>query len=321
MAFRLGHAATRMPPFDGANGWINSPPLSPDDLRGHVVLTNFWTFTCVNWLRTAPYIRAWAEKYAEHGLITIGVHTPEFDVEHDRGNVERMVEKLRVDYPVAIDNDFAVWEAFANRAWPAVYIADSEGALRFQHWGEGRYEESERAVQELLGVEDDLASVEALGVEAPADWDQVESPESYVGYARAERFASPGGLVRGERHTYSAPDDDLGLNQWALVGDWTIRPQPAISHDAGGRLAYRFHARDLNLVLAPAEGEEARFRVRLDGEAPEGSRGDDVDKQGDGVASEPRLYQLIRQPGRIEDRTFEIEFLDPGAQAYVFTFG
>jgi thiol-disulfide isomerase/thioredoxin len=321
MAFRLGHATTRIPSFDGANGWLNSEPLSPEDLRGHVVLVDFWTFTCVNWLRTAPYIRAWTEKYANEGLVTIGVHTPEFDVEHDLGNVERMVKELRVEYAVAIDNDFAVWDAFANRAWPAIYLADSDGALRFQHWGEGRYEESERAIQELLGVEDELVSVEGSGLEAPADWDNVESPETYVGYSQAERFASPGGLVPGERHAYSTPDE-LALNQWALAGEWTIRPQPAISHEEGGRLAYRFHARDVNLVLAPAEGgAPVRFRVLLDGERPGGSHGVDVDDQGNGIATEPRLYGLIRQPGRIEDRMFEIVFLDADAQAYVFTFG
>jgi thiol-disulfide isomerase/thioredoxin len=282
---------------------------------------NFWTFTCVNWLRTAPYIRAWAEKYKDHGLVTIGVHTPEFDVEHDLGNVERMVKELRVGYPVAIDNDFAVWDAFSNRAWPAIYLADSDGALRYQHWGEGRYEESEEAIKELLGMEDDhLVSVEASGLEAPADWDNVESPETYVGYAQAERFASPGPLARGERRAYSTPGE-LALNHWALEGEWTIRPQPAISHDEGGRLTYRFHARDVNLVLAPGESQATRFRVLLDGEPPGASHGIDVDEKGAGVVTEPRLYGLVRQPGRIVDRTFEIVFLDPGAQVYVFTFG
>jgi thiol-disulfide isomerase/thioredoxin len=320
MVFRLGHTTTRIPSFDGANGWLNSEPPSSDDLRGHVVLVNFWTFTCVNWLRTAPYIRAWTEKYEDAGLVTIGVHTPEFDVEHDLGNVERMVNELRLDYPVAIDNDFAVWDAFTNGVWPAVYLADSDGALRFQHWGEGRYEESELAIQELLGVEDELVTVEGSGLEAPADWDNVESPETYVGYARAERFASPGGLARDERYAYSTPDE-FGLNQWALAGEWTIRPQPAISHEEGGRLSYRFHARDVNLVLAPGESRAARFRVLLDGEPPGASHGSDVDEQGYGIVTEPRLYGLIRQPGRIEDRTCEVTFLDSGAQVYVFTFG
>jgi thiol-disulfide isomerase/thioredoxin len=313
--------AARIPSFDGANGWLNSEPLSSDDLRGHAVLVNFWTFTCVNWLRTAPYVRAWAEKYEDQGLVTIGVHTPEFDVEHDLGNVKRMVKELQVEYPVAIDNDFAVWEAFANRAWPAVYLADSDGALRFQHWGEGRYEETERVIQQLLEVDDDLVSVEASGLEAPADWDNVKSPEAYVGYARAESFSSPGGLIPDERHAYSAPSE-LGLNEWALEGEWTVKPQPAISHEEGGRLMYRFHARDVNLVLAPtADGAPVRFRVLLDGDGPGDSHGVDIDEQGNGIVSEPRLYSLIRQPGRIDDRTFEARFLDPGARAYVFTFG
>jgi thiol-disulfide isomerase/thioredoxin len=311
----------RLPDFGGANGWLNSGPLSPDDLRGHVVLVNFWTFTCVNWLRTAPYIRALADKYKQQGLVTIGVHTPEFDVEHDFGNVERMVKDLRVDYPVAIDNDYAVWDAFTNNAWPAVYLADGEGALRYQHLGEGNYEESERAIQELLGVEDDLVSVEGSGLEAPADWENVRSPETYVGYARAEGFASPGGIAVGERHAYSLPEE-LGLNRWALSGEWTIGPQAAVLNEPGGRLTYRFHARDLNLVLAPPEdGGEIALRVLLDGEPPGEAHGEDIDEQGDGTVSEPRLYQLVRQSGRITDRTFEITFLERGAQAYVFTFG
>jgi thiol-disulfide isomerase/thioredoxin len=311
----------RLPGFGGANGWLDSGPLSPDDLRGHVVLVNFWTFTCVNWLRTAPYIRAWADKYKQQGLVTIGVHTPEFDVEHDFGNLERMVKDLRVDYPVAIDNDYAVWDAFTNNAWPAVYLADGEGALRYQHLGEGNYEESERAIQELLGVEDDLVSVEGSGLEAPADWENVRSPETYVGYARAEGFASPGGIAVGERHAYSLPEE-LGLNRWALSGEWTIGPQAAVLNEPGGRLTYRFHARDLNLVLAPPEnGGEIALRVLLDGEPPGEAHGEDIDEQGDGTVSEPRLYQLVRQSGRITDRTFEITFRDPGAQVYVFTFG
>lgn len=319
MAF--GQPMTRIPSLAGANRWLNSEPLSPEGLRGHVVVVNFWTFTCVNWLRTAPYIRAWAQEYKELGLVTIGVHTPEFDVEHDFGNVERMVKQLRVDYPVAIDNDYAVWGAFANQAWPALYLADRKGALRYQHFGEGRYEESERAIQDLLGVEDDLVAVEGLGPEAPADWDNVKSPETYVGYARAEGFASPGGVAVGERHAYSLPDE-LGLNRWALAGEWTIRSQPAVLHEAGGRLTYRFHARDLNLVLAPPEGgAQIPFRVVLDGEPPGAAHGGDTDEQGKGSLSEPRLYQLVRQSGRVADRSFEITFLEPGAQAYVFTFG
>jgi thiol-disulfide isomerase/thioredoxin len=321
MAFGLDRTTTRLPSFEGATGWLNSQPLSAEDLRGHVVLVDFWTYTCVNWLRTAPYIRAWAEKYKEQGLVTIGVHTPEFDVEHEFGNVERMVKGLRVDYPVAIDNDYAVWDAFTNEAWPAVYLADREGALRYQHFGEGRYEESERAIQDLLGVEEDLVAVEGLGTEAPADWENVKSPETYVGYARTEGFASPEGVAVGERHAYSLPDE-LALNRWALAGEWTIRSQPAVLHEAGGRLAYRFHARDLNLVLAPPEGgAQIPFRVVLDRKPPGAAHGGDTDEQGNGSLSEPRLYQLVRQSGSVADRSFEITFLEPGARAYVFTFG
>jgi thiol-disulfide isomerase/thioredoxin len=320
MAFRLGRPTTYIPPFDGANGWLNSEALAPDDLRGHVVAVDFWTFTCVNWLRTAPYIRAWAEKYEGHGLVTIGVHTPEFDVERERKNVERMVAKLHIEYPLVIDNDYAVWDAFANRAWPALYLADSDGALRFQHFGEGRYEASERAIQDLLGVEDELVLVEGLGVEASADWDNVESPETYVGVAQAERFASPGGLQGGERAVYAMPEE-LRLNQWALEGAWSVRAQPAVPGDPKGRLSYRFHARDLNLAMAPPQGESVAFDVLLDGQPPGAAHGDDVNERGSGTLDEARLYQLIRQPGPIEDRTFEITFVEPGAQVYVFTFG
>ena len=228
---------------------------------------------------------------------------------------------MQIDYPVAIDSDYGVWEAFSNRYWPALYLADAEGALRYHHFGEGHYEESERAIQELLGVDDELVSVEGAGIEAQADWDQLESPETYVGYGQAEHFASPGGGAANERQTYTAPEA-MRSNQWALAGEWTIMRDLAVAHEAGGRLAYRFHARDLHLVLAPGTpSATVRFRVTIDGEAPGASRGGDIDEQGDGVVSEPRLYQLIRQPGRVSDRTFEITFLDPGVQVYVFTFG
>jgi hypothetical protein len=286
-----------------------------------VVAVDFWTYTCINWLRTLPYIRAWSEKYMEHGLVVIGVHTPEFSFEHEIENVAAEVKDMRIDYPVAVDSDYAVWSAFANRYWPALYLADAEGALRYHHFGEGRYADSERAIQELVGVEDELVSVEGSGLEAPADWDDLEAPETYVGYGQAERFASPGGGLGNERRAYTVPET-LRPNQWALAGEWTIRQEGAVLHEAGGRLAYRFHARDLHLVLAPAEGgAPVRFRVLIDGQPPGDSHGTDVDEQGDGVVSEPRLYQLIRQPGRIGDRTFEITFLDPGVQVYVFTFG
>jgi thiol-disulfide isomerase/thioredoxin len=311
----------RLPGFDGATGWLNSTPLSPDDLRGKVVLVDFWTYTCINWLRTLSYVRAWSEKYGERGLVVIGVHTPEFPFEHDFENVRRMVKTLRVDYPVATDNDYAVWEAFANRYWPALYLVDTEGALRFHHFGEGRFAESEGAIQALLGVDDELVSFEGSGLEAPADWDSLESPETYLGYGLAERFASPGGAVANERQAYEAPET-LRSNRWALAGEWTIGRHAAVLNEAGGRIAYRFHARDVHLVLAPAEGNApVAFRTRIDGEPPGRSHGGDVDEHGEGVVSEPRLYQLVRQQGRVGDRTFEITFLDPGVQAYAFTFG
>ena len=313
--------ATRVPRLDAAKGWLNSEPRTPEDLRGHVVLFDFWTFTCVNWLRTAPFVRAWAEKYEEQGFVTVGIHTPEFDFEHDLDNVSSMVRKLEVGFPVAIDNDYAVWNAFANHYWPAVYLADAEGELRFEHFGEGAYEQTERAIQELLGVNDDLVSVQPVGLEVAANWDQVESPETYVGYGQAERFASPGDIVPNQRSAYEIPEN-LGRNQWALAGEWTIRQQPAVLHQAGGSIAYRFHARDLNLVLAVDDAASAvRFRVSLDGEAPGPSHGEDVDDEGTGTLSEPRLYGLIRQSGGIADRTCEVTFLDPGAKVYCFTFG
>jgi thiol-disulfide isomerase/thioredoxin len=310
-----------LPGFEGSNGWLNSEPLTVADLRGKVVAVDFWTYTCINWLRTLPYIRAWAEKYREAGLVVVGVHTPEFPFEQDVENVEREVKALRVGYPVAMDKDYAVWDAFANRYWPALYVADREGALRYHHFGEGRYEESERAIQALLGVDDDFVSVEGSGLEAQADWDDLGSPETYVGYGQAERFASPEGGAANERRAYLVPDT-LRTNQWALEGEWTIRREGAVLHEAGGRLAYRFHARDLHLVLAPAkDGAPVRFRVLLDGQPPGDSHGTDIDEQGDGVVTDPRLHQLIRQPGPIDDRTFEIVFEDSGAEVYVFTFG
>jgi thiol-disulfide isomerase/thioredoxin len=309
------------PGFDGAIEWINSEPLTMDDLKGRVVLVDFWTYTCINWLRTLPYIRAWSEEYRDQGLVVVGVHTPEFPFEHDVGNVRRLVQELRVDHPVAIDSDYAVWDAFANRYWPALYAVDPKGAIRYTHFGEGRYAETERVVQQLLGEDAELVSVEGSGLEAPADWDHLETPETYVGYARGERFASPEGAVGDVPQAYSIPEG-LGRNQWALGGEWVIHRQSVDLREARGRLAFRFHARDLHLVLAPPKGEEsARFRVLLDGEPPGAARGDDVDEQGNGALTVPRLHQLIRQPGRVEDRAFEIEFLDPGAQVYAFTFG
>jgi thiol-disulfide isomerase/thioredoxin len=310
-----------MPSLGGATAWLNSPPLTTAGLRGKVVLVDFWTYTCINWLRTLPYVRAWAQKYRDRGLVVIGVHTPEFAFEQNLDNVRRAVQERGIDYPVAVDSDYAVWSAFANRYWPALYLVDAQGAIRFHHFGEGRYEETERVIQQLLGVADDLVSVEGRAAEAEADWDDLESPEAYLGYDRAESFASPGGLTPDERRTYAIPAH-LGRNQWALSGDWTIRDQPASLHTAGGSIAFRFHARDLHLVMGPASRDTSvSFRVRIDGQAPGPAHGTDVDPQGNGTVREQRLYQLIRQPEPIADRTFEIEFFDPGVEAFVFTFG
>jgi thiol-disulfide isomerase/thioredoxin len=316
-----------MPSPEGATGWLNSPPLTAADLRGRVVLVNFWTLTCINWLRTLPWLRAWAGKYEQHGLVLLGVHTPEFDVEHDLDNVRQAVEELGVDYPVVVDNDYAIWTAFDNHYWPALYFVDAEGKIRHHRFGEGGYEQSEMILQQLLvdagaaDVGDDLVSVEADGPEVAADWDNLWSPENYLGSERSENFASPNGAVLGRRHVYDTPPT-LRLNHWALAGDWTVKRQPVVLNEAEGRIAYRFHARDLHLVMGPAARETpVRFRVLLDGASPGAAHGTDVDDQGNGTVTEPRLYQLIRQPGPISDRTFEITFLDPGVQAYAFTFG
>jgi thiol-disulfide isomerase/thioredoxin len=316
-----------LPSFSGATAWLNSSPLSAAGLRGHVVLIDFWTYTCINWLRTLPYVRAWAEKYREHGVVTIGVHSPEFSFEHDLENVRRAAKDMRVEYPIAVDNDFAVWRAFTNHYWPALYLVDAEGHLRYHHFGEGAYELSEMMIQHVLaeagigGITDDLVSVDAQGAEAAADWGSLRSPETYVGDALTEHFASPGGTVLDKRHQYAAPAQ-LRLNHWALVGEWTVGREATVLHAANGRIAYRFHARDLHLVMGPAaRGTSVRFRVFLDGQAPGAAHGIDVDEQGHGTVSEQRLYQLIRQPGHNADRQFEIEFLDAGVEAFVFTFG
>ncbi len=318
---------SRLPSFEGATGWLNSPPLTPDGLRGKVVLVNFWTYTCVNWLRQLPYVRAWAGKYAGQGLVVIGVHTPEFSFEHDIDNVRRSVRDLRVDYPVAIDNDYAVWSAFANHYWPALYFADAQGRIRHHRFGEGDYQQSEMVIQQLLaeagsgGTGHDLVSVEARGAEAPADWDTLRSPENYTGYARTENFASPGGILPGKPHPYTAPER-LRLNDWALSGDWTMEEEAARLNTAGGQITCRFQARDVNLVMGPAvPGTPVRFRVLIDGQPPGGDHGTDADQNGSGTLSEERLYQLVRQQGHVAERTFEITFPDPGAAAYSFTFG
>jgi thiol-disulfide isomerase/thioredoxin len=300
---------TKHPSYDGATGWINSEPLTPESLQGRVVLTQFWTFTCINWLRTLPHVRAWADAYAGDGLVVVGVHTPEFEFEHDPDRVQHAVEEMRIAYPVALDPDYAVWSAFSNHYWPALYLADRDGVMRFEHFGEGRYEETERVIQQLLGVDRDLVSVVGDGAEAPADWDDLRSPETYLGLERSDR-------------PVDVSPDSLRLNQWTLSGGWTQHAQGAILDEPGGSIAFRFHARDLHLVMGPvADGAEVRFRVLLDGEPAGAARGVDVDEQGVGTATERRMYQLIRQRGRIDDRTFQIEFLDAGVGAYVFTFG
>ena len=316
-----------LPSLAGANQWLNSPALTAAGLQGHVVLIDFWTYTCINWLRTLPYLRAWAEKYKDQGLVLIGVHTPEFDVEHDLDNVRRAVKNLRVDYPVAVDNDYAIWSAFNNHYWPALYVVDAQGQIRHHRFGEGGYEESEMILQQLLtdaGISDigqDLVSVEAGGAEAAADWDSLRSPENYLGYQRTENFASSNDAVVETPHNYVAPER-LRLNYWALAGDWTVREQDTVLNQAEGRIVYRFHARDLHLVMGPeAQGPPVRFYVRIDGQPPGAAHGTDVDDEGNGTATEPRLYQLIRQPGPVSERTFEITFLDPGVHAYAFTFG
>jgi thiol-disulfide isomerase/thioredoxin len=316
-----------LPSLAGASGWLNSPSLTATDLRGKVVLVNFWTYTCINWLRQLPYVRAWAEKYQDDGLVVLGVHTPEFDVEHDLDNVRRAVKDLRVTYPVVVDSDYAIWDAFGNRYWPALYFVDAHGRIRHHRFGEGDYEQSEAIIQRLLtearggGIGQDLVSVNAGGVEAAADWDSLWSPENYLGYGRTENFASSNGAVLDTPHAYVAPAR-LRLNHWGLTGDWTVGRQGIVLNQAEGRIVYRFHARDLHLVVGPAgPGTPARFRVLLDGQPPGAAHGTDVDDQGNGTVTQPRLHQLIRQPGPISDRTLEVTFLDPGVQAYAFTFG
>src|SRR5262245_45882198 len=316
-----------LPGFYGATEWLNSPPLTAADVAGKVVLADFWTYTCINWLRTLAYVRAWSERYADHGLVVVGVHTPEFAFERDVDNVRRAAADLRVDYPVAIDSDCAVWHAFTNHYWPAVYIADAEGRIRHHWFGEGGYGECEMVVQRLLreagrdGIPDDVVFPATEGFEAQADWANLESPESYLGYEQARNFGSPERPALDERRAYSAPDS-LRLNQWALAGEWTIERRACVLEGADGRLVFRFHARDVNLVLGPrTRGASVPFQVIVDGEPPGEAHGLDVDEQGQGTVAEQRLYQLIRQRQTVADRTFEIRFAEPGVEAYVFTFG
>jgi cytochrome c biogenesis protein CcdA/thiol-disulfide isomerase/thioredoxin len=315
-----------MPDLSGAVAWFNSPPLTADGLKGKVVLVDFWTYSCINCLRTLPYIRAWADKYKDSGLVVIGVHTPEFAFEKDQDNVRRAMKEFNVTYPVALDNDYKIWKGFNNSYWPADYLVDVTGHIRHHHFGEGKYDESEQQIQELLKERNGqlavngLVKVSADGTEAAPDSD-VQSPETYVGYERADSFLSPGGFRKDAAFAYSAPQH-LELNQWGLAGIWTDQAQVATLDSAPGRIVFRFHARDLHLVLGPAtNGKPIRFRVRIEGQAPGANHGVDTDDQGNGKITEHRLYQLIRQKNAIEDRTFEIEFLDPGAQAFAFTFG
>jgi thiol-disulfide isomerase/thioredoxin len=317
----------RLPGFDGATGWLNSPPLTTDDLLGRVVLVDFWTYTCINWLRTLAYVRAWAEKYEALGLVVVGVHTPEFAFERDVENVRQAAKDLEVGYPIALDGDYGVWRAFGNRYWPAVYIADAEGRILFHQFGEGMYEETERVIQQLLreagreGIGDDLVSVVPDGFEAQADWTNLRSPETYLGYEQAQNFASTDDAALDEPRAYVAPDS-LKLNHWALSGDWTIGRRASVLDRPDGRIAFRFHARDVHLVLRPhVRDTSVPFRVLVDGEPPGAAHGLDVDEQGHGTVAEPRLYQLIRERESVTDRTFEITFLEPGVEAYVFTFG
>jgi thiol-disulfide isomerase/thioredoxin len=316
-----------LPSLGGATGWLNSQPLTAAGLRGKVVLIDVWTYTCINWLRTLPYVRAWAEKYKNQGLVVIGLHAPEFAFEKNVDNVRRAAKDMKVNYPIAIDNNYAIWRALKNEYWPALYFVDARGHIRHHHFGEGEYEQSERIIQQLLAeagigsVDHKLVSVDARGAEAAADWGSLKSPENYVGYERTENFASPGGAVLDKRRVYAAPAQ-LRLNQWALSGDWMVGKQATVLNKANGRIAYRFHARDLHLVMGPAaRGTSVRFRVLIDGKPPGAAHGIDVDDQGNGTVTEQRLYQLIRQPKPIADRQFEIEFLDSGVEAFAFTFG
>jgi thiol-disulfide isomerase/thioredoxin len=322
-----GSADGNLPPLSGATGWINSKLLTRADLRGKVVLVEFWTYTCVNWRRTLPYVRAWAEKYRQQGLIVIGVHTPEFSFEKDTNNVRRAIKELNIGFPVAIDNNYAVWFAFRNEYWPALYFIDARGRIRHYHFGEGSYDTSERVIQQLLdemgvaGVPQDLVALTLTGAEAPADLANLESPETYLDYQRTHNFVSPGGPVADRQHVYFRPET-LGLNEWALAGDWTMQPEADRSNTSGGLLVCRFHARDLNLVMGPAiPGGSIRFRVRIDGEPPGDGHGADIVGSGEGTITEQRMYQLIHQPGAITDRTIEIEFLNSGVEVFDFTFG
>ncbi len=316
-----------LPDLSGATQWLNSPPLTAASLKGKVVLIDFWTYSCINCLRTIPYIRAWADKYKDQGLVVIGIHAPEFAFEKNVDNVKAAIASFKIDYPVAIDNDYTLWRAFQNHYWPAHYFVDAEGRIRYHHFGEGEYDQSERVIQKLLAeagkpmtASGGLVSVNATGAEAAPDMGDVQSPETYVGYARGENFVSPGGVLQDQSHVYKPGTPQL--NQWGLAGDWTVNGESATLNDANGGIVYRFHARDLHLVLGPGPtGKLVRFKVTIDGMAPGANHGSDIDAEGQGTVTSERLYQLLRQSGDITDHTFEIRFLDPGVQAFAFTFG
>jgi thiol-disulfide isomerase/thioredoxin len=309
-----------MPSLDGATEWLNTEPLGPAELRGHVVIVNFWTLTCINWLRTEPYVRAWSRAYRDDGLIVVGVHTPEFAFERDLDLVQTATAEREIEYPVALDSRYSIWNAFDNHFWPALYFIDREGVVRENDFGEGGYERDERIIQELLGIRRDPVPVSARGIEAEADWDHLKTPETYLGFGRGSRFASPDGVAFDQPRAYSLPDQ-LPPNHWALAGSWAINQESASARGERSSIAFRFHARDAHIVLSPGTAEPVPFRVTLDGGAPGSSHGIDVDEGGTGVLSDGRLYQLIRTHGIVRERTVSIEFLGSGAEAYVFTFG
>jgi len=311
--------------LDRASEWLNSPPLTPEALKGKVVLVDFWTYTCINWRRTLPYIRAWAEKYKDQGLVVIGVHSPEFAFEKNVDNIRWAAKDMKIGYPVAVDSEHLIWRGFKNQYWPALYFVDAQGRIRYHHFGEGSYQQSEMLIQELLreagasNVSRELVSLEARGLDFPADWASLGSEENYLGFERTAKFS--GALAPNAPRMYEVPPR-LALNYWALAGDWTVRKDAAALNKANGRIAYRFHARDVHLVMGPAApGASVKFRVLIDGQPPGASHGDDVDGQGNGTVTEQRLYQLIRQSQPVTDRQFEIEFLGPGVEAFAFTFG
>jgi thiol-disulfide isomerase/thioredoxin len=313
-----------LPSLSGATQWLNSPPLIPAGLRGKVVLVDFWTYTCVNWLRTLPYVRAWDAKYRDQGLVVIGAHTPEFPFEGDIDNVRWAAKEMDVNYPIAVDTDYGVWRAFDNNYWPAVYVADVKGGIRYHHFGEGAYDEIEKVIQRLLSesgkkTDNQLLKVTPRGLEVAADYGTLRSPESYLGYQKAETFASD--ALQDAPRVYSVPTK-LSLNQWALAGDWTVKGGGSVLNKPGGQIVYRFHARDVNLIMGvPPGAQPVRFTVTVDGKPPGAAHGTDIDEQGNGTAGRQRTYQLVREQQRITDRDFEIRFAEPGVEAFCFTFG